>query len=96
MFNDWDWIPHRTRMQSGRLHRWLESLSARKAPLAVVELGAGEAVATVRMTSEAAARPGRAVLIRINPRDTDVPSGHFSIPLGAEEGIRRITEPAPA
>lgn len=96
MFNDWDWIPHRTRMQGERFRRWLEGLTARKARLAVVELGAGEAVATVRMTSEAAARPERATLIRINPRDTDVPPGHLSIPLGAEEGILRITEPAPA
>lgn len=93
MFNDWDWIPHRTRMQSERFHRWLDGLSGRGSALAVVELGAGKAVATVRMTSEAAARGGRATLIRINPRDTDVPPGHFSIPLGAEEGIRRITDP---
>jgi hypothetical protein len=48
------------------------------------------------MTSEAAARPERAVLIRINPRDTDVPAGHLSIPLGAEEGIRKVTELARA
>lgn len=96
MFNDWDWIPHRTRMQSERFHRWLESLTARKASLAVVELGAGKAVATVRMTSEAAARAGKTTLIRINPRDTDVPAGHLSIPLGAAEGILRITELPPA
>jgi NAD-dependent SIR2 family protein deacetylase len=96
MFNDWDWIPHRTRMQSERFHRWLESLTVRKAALAVVELGAGKAVATVRMTSEAAARAGKTTLIRINPRDTDVPTGHLSIPLGAAEGILRITEPATA
>ena len=91
MFNDWDWIPHRTQAQSERFHRWLEGLSRKKASLAVVELGAGKAVATVRMTSEGAARGGRATLIRINPRDTDVPSGHLSIPLGAEEGILRVT-----
>jgi len=96
MFNDWDWIPHRTRMQSERFHRWLEGLSGKKASLAVVELGAGKAVATVRMTSEGAARGGRATLIRINPRDTDVPSGHLSISLGAEEGIRNVTELARA
>jgi len=90
MFNDWDWIPNRTRIQSERFHRWLDGLSLRKASLAVVELGAGKAVATVRMTSEAAARGGRATLIRINPRDVDVPPGHISIPLGAEEGIRRV------
>ena len=49
-----------------------------------------------RQTSEGAAGGGRATLIRINPRDTDVPSGHLSISLGAEEGIRNVTELARA
>jgi NAD-dependent SIR2 family protein deacetylase len=95
MFNDWDWIPHRTRIQSDRLHRWIEGLSRNGSSLAVVELGAGKAVATVRMTSEASVRGGKATLIRINPRDYDVPTGHLSIPLGAEEGIRRVIESIP-
>jgi len=94
MFNDWDWIPHRTQSQGERLHRWLEGLSRSGAALAVVEMGAGKAVATVRMTSEAAARGGKATLIRINPRDYDVPAGHIAIPCGAEEGILNILETA--
>jgi NAD-dependent SIR2 family protein deacetylase len=96
MFNDWDWIPHRTRLQSERLHRWIEGISRSDGALAVVELGAGKAVATVRMTSEAAVRGRTATLIRINPRDYDVPAGHLSIPLGAGEGIRRVIESIPA
>jgi NAD-dependent SIR2 family protein deacetylase len=95
MFNDWDWIPHRTRIQSERFSRWLEGLSRNGSSLAVVELGAGKAVATVRMTSEEAARGGKATLIRINPRDYDVPAGHIAIPCGAEEGIRRVIESMP-
>jgi NAD-dependent SIR2 family protein deacetylase len=95
MFNDWDWIPNRTELQSDRLHRWIEGLSRSDAALAVVELGAGKAVATVRMTSEAAVRGRTAALIRINPRDYDVPTGHLSIPLGAGEGIRRVIESIP-
>jgi len=91
MFNDWDWVEHRTRAQSGRFRRWLDGLARIGAFLAVVELGAGRAVATVRMTSEGIAGAGKAVLIRINPRDYDVPAGHIAIPLGAEEGIRRLT-----
>ena len=39
MFNDWDWIPHRTRIQGDRLHRWIEGLSRSGAALAVVETG---------------------------------------------------------
>jgi NAD-dependent SIR2 family protein deacetylase len=92
MFNDWDWIPHRTRIQSERLHRWIEGLSRSGAALAVVELGAGKAVATVRMTSEAAVRGAKATLIRINPRDYDVPAGHIAVPFGAAEGIDKVLE----
>jgi len=92
MFNDWDWIDHRTRQQSVRLRRWLDGLARGGASLAVVELGAGRAVATVRMTSEGIAGAGKAVLIRINPRDYEVPEGHIAIPLGAEEGTRLVAE----
>ncbi len=92
MFNDWDWIPHRTRQQSERFRRWLEGLSKNGSSLAVVELGAGKAVATVRMTSEGIARGEKATLIRINPRDNDVPTGHIAIQCGAEQGIRRVIE----
>jgi len=95
MFNDWDWIPDRTRIQSERFSRWLEGLTRCGSSLAVVELGAGKAVATVRMTSEGVARGENAVLIRINPRDYDVPAGHVAIPCGAEEGIRRVVESMP-
>lgn len=92
MFNDWDWIPNRTRIQGEHFSRWLEAISRNGSSLSVVELGAGKAVATVRMTSEGVARGGKGTLIRINPREFDVPSGHIPIPLGAEEGIRRVVE----
>jgi NAD-dependent SIR2 family protein deacetylase len=92
MFNDWDWIPHRTQIQGDRLSRWLEGLSRSGANLAVVELGAGKAVATVRMTSEGVIRRAKATLIRINPRDYDVPAGHLAIPFGAAEGILKVLE----
>jgi KaiC/GvpD/RAD55 family RecA-like ATPase len=95
MFNDWDWIPHRTRSQSDRFGRWLEGLSRSGASLAVAELGAGKAVATVRMTSEGVVRGAKATLIRINPRDYDVPAAHIGIPFGACEGIRRVIESMP-
>jgi len=58
---------------------------------AVVEMGAGKAVPTVRYQSESVARREKATLIRINPRDHDVPdSRHISLPVGSKEGIARI------
>ena len=55
-----------------------------------ITAGAGEAVATVRYNSENIARMHNAILIRINPRDYNVPPGHLSIPLSAAEGIDSI------
>lgn len=92
MFGDWDWLPHRTNEQSYRLSTWINNIRAEGMELAVVEIGAGHAVPTVRIQSEQVARNCNGTLIRINPRDDDVPPGHISIPLGGGEGIRAIFE----
>ncbi|MGV8073960.1 MAG: NAD-dependent deacetylase [Syntrophobacteraceae bacterium] len=91
MFGDWSWIPRRTDMQSERLAMWLRRNAAKRMRMAIIEMGAGEAVATVRNRSESLARRLDAGLIRINPRDFTVSSERdVSIPLGAEEGINGI------
>ena len=55
----------------------------------MVELGAGSAIPTVRRFSEdAAAHHGR--LVRINPREADVPADGIGLPMGALEGLRAI------
>ncbi len=92
MFGDWSWIPDRTAQQEFRFERWLEKIEYMNYRLVIVEIGAGKAVPTVRLTSERISSSLDATLIRINPRDYDVPSGHISIPLGGLEGIKRITE----
>ena len=53
-------------------------------------MGAGLAVPTVRYKSQQTANNINSTLIRINPRDYDVPKGAIGIPLGAKEGINRI------
>ncbi|MCS6978432.1 MAG: hypothetical protein NZM31_15690, partial [Gemmatales bacterium] len=50
MFGDWEWDERRTAEQEGRLERWLDEIRGRR--LAVVEIGAGQAVPTVRRFSE--------------------------------------------
>ena len=92
MFGDWLWIGNRTQMQSQRFANWLQSIQDRNQKLIVVEAGAGTAVPTVRHTSEALAREYSAKLIRINPREYQVPDGNISIPCGAAEGIKKIME----
>lgn len=92
MFGDWGWLPHRTNEQSYRLSTWLNNIRARRVKLAIVEIGAGHAVPTVRIQSEQVAGSCGGTLIRINPRDYEVPPGHIAITLGGAEGIGTIFE----
>jgi NAD-dependent SIR2 family protein deacetylase len=86
MFGDWDWRSQRSDEQALRYEEW--NGRQRDSKLAVIELGAGLAVPTVRY--ECQRRAGR--LIRINPRDSRVPDGQISLPLGALDALRRIDE----
>lgn len=88
MFNDWNWVADRTAEQEQRLESWLDAV--RGARLTVVELGAGSAVPTVRMTSERVANRHGATLVRINPREPQVPPGHIGIPLNALAALQAI------
>ena len=60
-----------------RLNSWIDSLDGAK--LVVIECGAGQAVPTVRVTCENLARELAGTLVRINPREPDVPAGHVSL-----------------
>jgi NAD-dependent SIR2 family protein deacetylase len=92
MFGDLDCDGSRSGEQHDRLVAWMRDVTDAGARLAIVECGAGKAVPTIRRYSEQTARePGR-TLIRINPRESDVPRGHVSLPLGALEGLRAIDE----
>ncbi len=92
MFGDWLWNPRRTDEQGRRFSQWLQALRENDLQLAIVEIGAGRSIPTVRSTSEYVARLLDATLIRINPRDHEVPSGHLSVPLGGREGVEGIVE----
>lgn len=88
MFNDWNWIPHRTSGQENRFDTWFDGV--RDSRLVVVELGAGSAVPTVRMTSERAVTHHQGTLVRINPREPQVPHGQIGIEGGAFETLEAI------
>lgn len=90
MFGDWNWIPRRTGGQDKCMEAWLQSISSSGADLAVIEIGAGQAIPTVRHFSEQVAHDQRGTLIRINPQDFQVPEGHLSIACAAAEGISAI------
>ena len=81
MFGDRDWDASRADAQRSRLKAWLATL--RGGRLAVVEFGAGTAIATVRLVCEDLAGQLGGTLVRINPREPDVPAGQVALPLGA-------------
>ncbi len=90
MFGDWGWIDNISNQQSRRLNNWLNQQDNSKLKLLIIEIGAGKAVPSVRMFSERIVRNHNASLIRLNPRDFDVPTGEIGISIGALEGINLI------
>lgn len=91
MFGDFGFNGGRIAEQQRRFESWLYTLKQVPARLLIIEIGAGHAVPTVRLTSEQITRQlPNASLVRINPRDHDVPAEHFAIPLGGLEGIRKL------
>lgn len=89
MFGDCSWLPDRTRIQQHAFDQFLKKNADRH--IAVIEMGAGSAIPTIRATSE---RIGwnfeHASVIRINPREPDIMAPHISIPCGALEGLQMI------
>lgn len=92
MFGDWSWLSHRTDAQQARFDIWANTLAKSSAKLVVIELGAGSAIPTVRYTSERVVKSKGGTLIRINPREHEVPSGQIGLPLSAAEGIGKICD----
>ncbi len=93
MFGDWNWLPGRSDEQSLRYDSYLKKLLNEKAKAVILEIGAGTAISTVRRKSERVADMLGAPLIRINPRDFQIPERikGFEIPLGGLDGILAIT-----
>lgn len=92
MFGDWGWNGRRSNQQSMKFQNWLQELQNANANLAIIELGAGTAIPSIRHNSQYLVKDMNAKLIRINPRDTYVPKGQISIPTGALEGMENINE----
>ncbi len=95
MFGDGTWQPDRSHAQQANFNTWVRSLGKSSTRLAIVEIGAGTAVPSVRHTSESIAKMTDGTLIRINPREAEVPAGHVSLPMNAAEGLQRIFQKMP-
>jgi NAD-dependent SIR2 family protein deacetylase len=90
MFGDWSWLDERTRAQQERFRPWLEDVEKSRARFVVVELGAGTAVPTVRLTSERLVAKLRGTLIRLNSREATVPDHAIGLSLSALKGMERL------
>jgi NAD-dependent SIR2 family protein deacetylase len=91
MFGDHGWVPDRSQAQLDELTAWRRRVRG----LVVVELGAGQAVPTVRRYSELASAATGA-LIRVNPREPRIRHGRgVSIAAGALETLRQIVSEKP-
>ena len=90
MFGDNLWLHGRTLKQNQAFDRFLKKNSSRR--MAVIELGAGTAIPTIRMTSERIGRKKNATVIRINPREPSINHPHVSMSCGALAGLKQIDE----
>ncbi|KDN20292.1 SIR2 family NAD-dependent protein deacylase [Amycolatopsis rifamycinica] len=86
MFGDSSWVPDRSQAQLDELTAWRRTAR----DLVVVELGAGQAVPTVRRYAELASAASGA-LIRINPREPEIRHGRgVSIAAGALDTLKQL------
>ncbi len=92
MFNDWGWNPKRATKQEQRYNKWLKANRNKK--IAIIEIGAGTAIPTVRLEGERlAAKLPKATLIRINPREPQMDENlGYALAMGGLEGIEAITK----
>jgi NAD-dependent SIR2 family protein deacetylase len=90
MFGDWGWNSSRSDTQQRSLKAWLVSKVG--GPLVIVECGAGTAIPTVRLTCQDVAQRYDGTLIRINPREPEVPKGQISLPMRAYDALSALDE----
>lgn len=91
MFGDWNWQHQRSEAQRRREDRWLDSIDTNQARVVIVEVGAGTAIPSVRHFSHLISKEYSARIIRINPRELQVPSSRdIGIASGSLEALRGI------
>jgi NAD-dependent SIR2 family protein deacetylase len=88
MFGDGSWLSSRSDDQRARFEVFVDARCGSR--LAVVELGAGTAIPTIRHTSERLGGSAGATVVRINVREAEIGAPHLSIAAGAREALKRI------
>ncbi len=88
MFGDFSWISERSDRQSYRFNHFL--YEHRDDNLAVIEIGAGTGVPTIRRMSEHIGDQRNVTVIRINVREPYIRRPHISIACAGLEALRGI------
>ena len=88
MFGDAIWLHERSLEQEKRFKAWKNNLRGK---VVVIECGAGTAIPSVRYQAELLLEKHDATLIRINPRESDGPTGTISLATGALDGLQQIS-----
>ena len=92
MFDDWNWVDTARAVNDAALEAFVGSCRQ----MAVIEIGAGTEVSTVRHFSERMAQTYQAPLIRINPREHHCDlSNSIGIAMGAQAALLALDELLP-
>ena len=91
MFGDWGWDSSRSYKQSIKLEQFKDNIKKYNYKTAIIEIGAGVHIPTVREEGEYTTEELGGFMVRINPRDSEIdPTLGVSISLGGLEGLRAI------
>lgn len=85
MFGDFGWLSERTAAQERRFDTFCGDHLGDA--MVVIEMGAGTAIPTIRYQSELLAQGRNSLLLRINPREAQVPKGQIGLSCGALAGL---------
>ena len=90
MFGDYAWIGARSHGQEMRFDLFQEEVRGKR--VAVIEMGAGSAIPTIRYLSERLGSQPATTVIRINPREPQISRPHLSLSCGALSGLQAIDD----
>jgi len=88
MFGDISWLSERTDRQESSFETFLAG--HKDCETAVVEMGAGTSIPTIRLLSERLGRRRGVTVVRINPREPWIDEPHLSIPEGSLAALRAV------
>lgn len=91
MFGDWNWDSSRSDAQSVRFDGFKQKVRHNNHKIAIIEIGAGTHIPTVRHQSEYTASQLNGFVVRINPRDYQIEAElGVGVALGGLAGLREV------